>query len=203
MSYHITVLYLCEIFGSLAPPAAESGGLRLVQPKELALSAIESVASLILLYRATHGWKSMPVVMMHYLVIVAVHSVDRLKILSNSDDGEPANQHRWRKVLATCVSGLWYMNTSWPFCRFFLRAIQHVLQSSGLSDVPPDVETIFGELDSKVWTPTTAKSLSSGYMIHQLPDSMLSEEGGGVNQSRATDTYIGDMISALDSVSIA
>lgn len=207
MSYHVTVMSLCEIFGSQAPPAAEIDAIHSFQPQKLTSAAMESVGSLVLLYRASHGWKSMPVVMMHYFVIVGVYSIHRLQA-RNAADGRPENQHKWVQVLAASVSGLWHMNLSWPFCRFFLRTIQLVLKSSNISDVPSEVLNIFRDIDSRIWTPTTAKSLSSVYIIHQLPDRKLSEERLGTSPSRSpsrvADTEcVEDVINALDSVSIA
>lgn len=192
MSYHITIMSLCKIFGPQAPPAE----CHIIQLQKLTASALELVGSLVLIYRASHGWKSMPVVMMHYFVITGMHFLHRLQAINE-------NQHKWAQVLAANVSGLWHMHLSWPFYRFFPKdytacsqVVEHLRHPGGSRDY-------FGEIDSRIWTPTTAKSLSSAYIIHQLP----AEESGGTgpsSPSRVVDTEcVEDVINALDSFSVS
>lgn len=71
-----------------------------------------------------------------------------------------------------------------------------------MSTVPPEVSTILSEMNSRVWTATTAKSLSSAYIIHQLPDARPG--GARASPSRVADTEcVEDVISTLDNVSIS
>ena len=95
------------------------------------------------------------------------------------------------------------MHLAWPFCRLFLKTIQLVLRSSNLSNAPPEVLTIFNEMDSNVWTSTTAEPLSSAYMIHQLPDRLSLDGSQGIDWSQITDSEcVEDIINTLDRVSI-
>lgn len=186
MSYFTTVIFLCETFGSSSPPAADETelgkqDLRFFQPRTFVHSAMDSLGSLILRYRDIHGWKSIPVVMMHYLVVAGVYSVHRLQ----SD--EPKGTTNWEQILTACVSGLLHMSLGWPFCYFLLRTIQLVVRSSPGVVVPAEVSAIFDEIDSKIWAPAMPKSLPSTYIIHQLPD-RVAGAGNGIESESAGST---------------
>lgn len=195
MSYYITIVFLCEMFGSSLPPAGPE--VASFQPQRLIHSAMESLGSLILLYRGTHGWKSIPPIVMHYFIVTGVHAVHRLD--PNSDDESAEANSRWADILTACVSGLWHMGLAWPICLFFLRTTQLIAKSTPGVVIPPEVRTIFNEMDSKVWTPTMAKSLSSMYVVHQVPDQLLPGNNRDPSPSRVGNTdKLEDLITSLD-----
>lgn len=201
MFYHFTIMSLCEIFGSASAPAEEQESTSF-QPRKLVYSAMDSLGSLILLYRGYHGWKSMPAVMMHYLVIAGMHSVLRLRSTKGEREAqahETANHDKWRDILAACVSGLWHMSLGWPVCRFFLRSIQFVVRSSDDVRLALEVSAIFTEMDSKFRTPGKARPLLSGYIVHQMPD-RLPLEGRPIRLGNTEN--LEDVIRALDSLSL-
>lgn len=199
MSYDTTVIFLCETFGSSSPPAADETelgkpDLRYFQPQTLIHSAMDSLGGLILCYRDTHG-KSMPVVMLHYLVVAGVYSLHRLQ------PNEPKGARKWGQILTACVSGLLHMSLRWPLCHFLLRTIQLLVRSSPGVVVPDEVSAIFDEIDSKIWTPGTTKSLLSTYILHQVPDRVPVERATGPRPSRRGRTEaLKDVIMSLDNL---
>lgn len=88
---------------------------------------MESIRTLILLYRACHGWKSIPVVMMYYFLVIGVHAASRLEC------------EKWREILVSYMTGLWHMSLVWQLCYVFLRTFKLVLSSVAPELVPEEV----------------------------------------------------------------
>ncbi|PWY61710.1 hypothetical protein BO83DRAFT_350807 [Aspergillus eucalypticola CBS 122712] len=168
--YHSTVVNLCGIFrGDLHNPTAN--GLipsTSFDPCNIMDEAMKSMGTLILLYRACHGWKSLPVVMMHYFLVVSVHAASRLKC------------SKWREILVSCVAGLWHMSLAWQLCRAFLRTIDLVLNSSvDPALVPEEVRSILDEHREKLWTRGQLESLAANYVVHYYPDQLFEASESG------------------------
>lgn len=120
------------------------------------------MGSLILLFKRCHGWKSLPVVMLHYFCVAGVHSVSKLN----------THEPKWSYVLEDCVVGLWHMSLGWGrLCTAFLRTIELVLKQSNpdQSLVPFRVVEIFRKLnEGALWTVTDISSLAADYVVHHV-----------------------------------
>lgn len=147
----------------------ESGSTRSINfnPNKILEEAMESMGTLILLYRACHGWKSIPVVMMHYFLVVGVHAASRLEC------------EKWREILVSCVAGLWHMSLVWRLCRAFLRTFELVLSSVAPELVPEEVRSILDEHHAKFWTRGELESLAANYVVHHYPKRQLEEGNSG------------------------
>lgn len=178
MSYYTSITLLCEVFSSKASPETEPAtqGSHSFQPQALIQSSMGSIASLILLYGRTHGWKAFPVVMINHITMAGVYSVSRL-LDKDSIEASPEGD-KWTKVVTACVSGLWNMSPVWPLCQFLLRMVQLIVKSSPAVVLPPEVLTIFANIGSEIWAAELAKSPPSEYIVHLLPQHLRSREGG-------------------------
>ncbi|PWY61719.1 hypothetical protein BO83DRAFT_394520 [Aspergillus eucalypticola CBS 122712] len=168
--YYATVVNLCGMFRACPPSPSEDCPIESADfnPHKILGEAMESMGRLVLLYRACHGWKSTPVVMMHYFFIVGVRAASRLEC------------PKWREILASCVAGLWHMSLVWRLCRALLRMIELVLRSSvDLALVPAEVRLIFDEHREKFWSQEEREWLAANYVIHHHTDQVLGESRGG------------------------
>ncbi|RDH36793.1 hypothetical protein BDQ94DRAFT_184880 [Aspergillus welwitschiae] len=167
--YYTTVVNLCGMFRAGPHSLIESGSTRSINfnPNKILEEAMESMGTLILLYRACHGWKSIPVVMMHYFLVVGVHAASRLEC------------EKWREILVSCVAGLWHMSLVWRLCRAFLRTFELVLSSVAPELVPEEVRSILDEHHAKFWTRGELESLAANYVVHHYPKRQLEEGNSG------------------------
>lgn len=163
MYYHMTVVNLCGLFVSRDSSTTTDVLIQATNfdPRKTLDEAMDALATLILLYRVCHGWKSMPVVMVHYFVVAGVHAASHL------------DSSKWREVLVSCVSGLWHMGLVWRVSRAFLRTIQLVLQSADATLIPGEAASILKEFDEKVWNQNEVKSLAANYVVHHHPSRTL------------------------------
>ncbi|PWY67956.1 hypothetical protein BO94DRAFT_527934 [Aspergillus sclerotioniger CBS 115572] len=163
MYYHMTVVNLCGLFVSLDSNTPTDVLIQATNfdPQKTLAEAMDALATLILLYRVCHGWKSIPVVMVHYFVVAGVHAASHLE------------SSKWREVLVSCVSGLWHMGLVWRVSRAFLRTIQLVLQSADPTLIPGEAASILKEFDEKVWNQNEVKSLAANYVVHHHPSRSL------------------------------
>ena len=123
--------------------------------------AMETIGSLILLFKQRHGWKSIPIVMLHYFCLGGVHATSRLS----------THDPKWTLVLESCVVGLWHMSLGWGrLCKAFLRTIELVLKSSDPDPtlIPIKVVAIFKHLNSDLWSATDVDSLSADYVVQRV-----------------------------------
>ncbi|OJJ50767.1 hypothetical protein ASPZODRAFT_48808, partial [Penicilliopsis zonata CBS 506.65] len=172
--YYTTLHFLCELLCS----KSDTKDFSPHDPHKLSTAAIDSTGSLLLLYRKTHGWKSLPIVMQHYFAVVGVFSASKLT------PTVPQRSH----ILECCVSGLWHMSLSWRLCRILLRILELVLEQARPNPnlIPPTVKRILQELRSKVWRSTDTENVEAEYMIHNLPGE--GSVDGLENVLRALDT---------------
>lgn len=122
---------------------------------------MESIGSLVLLSKHRYGWKSIPIVMLHYFCVAGVHATSRL------DENNP----KWTLVLESCVVGLWHMSLGWGrLCKAFLRTIELVLKSNNPDPelIPIKVVAIFKHLNNDLWSATDLASLSADYVVQQV-----------------------------------
>ncbi|KAI9041822.1 putative C6 transcription factor [Aspergillus affinis] len=158
--YQATLVSLCGIyltnFDSVPPDARWD-------PLAVKDQAMNTIGSLVLLYRHNHGWKSVPIVMLHYFCLAGVDSISKLH----------PQEPKWGLVLESCVVGLWHMSLGWGrLCTAFLRTIELVLKATRPepSLVPPKVHAIFQQLNSSRWTTKDVSSLAADYIVHHVPN---------------------------------
>ncbi|RAL02555.1 Zn(II)2Cys6 transcription factor [Aspergillus ibericus CBS 121593] len=171
--YYTTVVNLCGIFISRRGSSTTDSlvALTAFDPHSILEKAMDSMGTLILLYRASHGWKSTPLVMLHYFLIVGIHAASHLEL------------PKWREILVTCVAGLWHMSLSWRLSRAFLRTIELVLNSNANSaHIPIEVLSILREHHEKIWTSVEVNQLAANYVVHHYPN-LTPEAGSGNNGS--------------------
>jgi hypothetical protein len=171
------VINLCEVLDSHPLDIAffdDPGMSSSFDPRQSLNQAMNSMGSLILLYRACHGWKSLPCIMEHYFCVTGVHAASRAQ-----------TSEQWSSILGACVSGLWHMSLGWRLSRPFLRMIQVILMTAkhDQSCLPQEVVKIFQELNAKVWNMAEIASLSADYVVHQVPHE-LPLEGKPVQRTR-------------------
>ncbi|KAE8375706.1 hypothetical protein BDV26DRAFT_267300, partial [Aspergillus bertholletiae] len=187
--YHATVASICQVFcANLGSTDNQIPNPDEFDPYTIMSQALDSMGSLILLFKRCHGWKSLPVVMLHYLCVAGVHSVSKL------DAYEP----KWSHVLEGCVVGLWYMSLGWGrLCTAFLRTIELVLKQSNPdpSLVPSRVVAIFRQLNmGDLWTVTDISSLAADYVVHHpITQSELGASPRAAYRSQGLQTLINDM----------
>ncbi|KAL3468892.1 hypothetical protein BJX99DRAFT_97439 [Aspergillus californicus] len=164
--YHATIVSLCEIF--LATPDTSASTLHHFNPSPIKSQALDAIGSLVLLFKHSHGWKSIPIVMLHYFCVAGVHAATKLH----------PTEPKWSLVLESSVVGLWHMSLGWGrLCKAFLRTIDLVLKArnpdrnSDPALVSPKVKAIFGQLGGDLWTRMDASALAADYMVHHVPDS--------------------------------
>ncbi|KAL2834147.1 hypothetical protein BJY01DRAFT_224420 [Aspergillus pseudoustus] len=184
--YHATTVSLCEIFlqnQSSAPPQPHR-----FDPTPIKCQSLDTIGSLVLLFKHCHGWKSIPIVMLHYFCVAGIHAVSKLH----------PRDPKWGLVLESSVVGLWHMSLGWGrLCKAFLRTIDLVLkarirgQGGGSEElpslVPPKVEAIFKQMSGSgsFWTETDAAALSAGYIVHHVPGDLKHNQTGGGSGSSA------------------
>ncbi|GAQ47086.1 C6 transcription factor [Aspergillus niger] len=142
--------------------------------------AMDSIATLILLYRVSHGWKSIPVMMVHYFMVAGVHAASHLE------------SSKWREVLVSCVSGLWHMGLVWRICRPFLRTIQLVLQSKDETLIPIEAVSILKEFNERVWNQNEVKALAANYVVQHHPSQTLALDHDKNFQGKGLESLIRD-----------
>ncbi|GAT29882.1 C6 transcription factor [Aspergillus luchuensis] len=142
--------------------------------------AMDSIATLILLYRVSHGWKSIPVMMVHYFMVAGVHAASHLE------------SSKWREVLVSCVSGLWHMGLVWRVCRPFLRTIQLVLQSKDETLIPIEAVSILREFNEKVWNQNEVNALAANYVVQHHPSQTLALDHDKNFQGKGLESLIRD-----------
>ncbi|RAK74629.1 uncharacterized protein BO72DRAFT_384319 [Aspergillus fijiensis CBS 313.89] len=155
--YHMAVVNLCGLFNSREATTTKETIIAVTQfdPQQVLEDAMDAMATIILMYRVCHGWKSIPVVMVHYFFVIGLHAASNLR------------SSKWREVLVSCVSGLWHMGLAWRICRPFLRTIQLVL-STGADEtlIPVEAQSILREFNEKLWTQHDIQSVSANYVVH-------------------------------------
>ncbi|RAL08722.1 uncharacterized protein BO97DRAFT_428037 [Aspergillus homomorphus CBS 101889] len=158
--YHMAVVNLCGLFNSREATTAKDIIIAATQfnPQQVLEDAMDAMATIILLYRVCHGWKSIPVVMVHYFFVIGLHAASNLR------------SSKWREALVSCVSGLWHMGLAWRICRPFLRTIQLVLSNSADATlIPAEAQAILQEFNEKLWTQEEIQSLAANYVVHHHP----------------------------------
>lgn len=141
-------------------------------PQDVKSQAMEALGSLVLLYKHHHGFKSNPIVMLHYFCVAGVHAISQLRV----------NRPKWSMVLESSVVGLWYMSLGWGrLCVAFLRTIQLVFKSAQIDPkwVPPKVLQIFHQLDQNLWTARDISSLAADYVVLHIPDHLGEQNRAG------------------------
>ena len=148
---------------------------------------METIGSLILIFKHRHGWKSIPIVMLHYFCLAGVHATSQL-------DG---HNPKWALVLESCVVGLWHMSLGWGrLCKAFLRTIELVLKSNDPdpSLVPIKVTSIFKHLNSDMWSATDVASLSADYVVQRVSKANVPTAGSVSHQT------VEDLIRAMENL---
>lgn len=194
LHYYASIVNLCELFDShpldvsCVDPAKE---YPLFDPHQHLLDAMDAMASLVLLYRACHGWDYVSCILEHYLCLVGVHAATKLH-----------TSGPWLDILSACISGLWHMSRSWRLARSLLRAIAFVLKSSpdSLAVLPVDVLNMLQQFEGEVWSNEEIASLSANYVVHRVPDH-LSPPDRHVRGGRAEG--IENLILMLESTNIS
>lgn len=160
MYYQCTVINLCDIFEphTTKQPLAQSD----FDPFSIKSHAVEAIGSLILFYKHFHGWKSVPIVMLHYLCVAGIHAIARLS----------PSEMKWMNVLESSVLGLWNMAIGWGrLGKAFLKIIGFFLRAQKVDNdrITPKTAAIMGQLDGAYWTATDAASLAADYVVHSVP----------------------------------
>ncbi|PWY80784.1 hypothetical protein BO94DRAFT_625925 [Aspergillus sclerotioniger CBS 115572] len=167
--YHATVVNLCGPFISRRSNISKKSlaAFTNFDPRKILGETMDSMGALVLIYRACHGWKSVPVAMSHYFFMAGIHAASHLEL------------SRWREILVTCVAGLWHMSLTWRLSRAFLRTIELVLNSSAdATYIPKQVQSILREHHEKVWTRVEVDGLGANYVVHHYLNLEL-EAGSG------------------------
>lgn len=144
-----------------APTLDSDGDVNKVDYENVKDQAMETIGSLILLFKHRHGWKSVPIVMLHYFCLGGVHATSRLDAIDL----------KWTLVLESCVVGLWHMSLGWGrLCKAFLRTIELVLKSNAPepSLIPTKVAAIFKHLNTDLWSVKDIDSLSADYFVQRV-----------------------------------
>ncbi|KAF7162843.1 hypothetical protein CNMCM5623_007965 [Aspergillus felis] len=170
--FQATLVFLGDMF-ILYSKAARNDELNLAwfDPWTVKSRALDAVGSLILRYKQHHGWKSIPIVFLHYFCLAGVHAISQL---------EP-QEPKWSLILESCVVGLWHLSLGWGrLCTAFLRTIELVLKARKLDEslIPTKVTVIFEQLDTTLWSATDISSLSADYVVHHIP-ARTSESAAG------------------------
>ncbi|KAJ5121028.1 uncharacterized protein N7515_008989 [Penicillium bovifimosum] len=187
--YHTTVLFVTDLLTSTSKSHVESDGAVEEVDFDLVKSdAMEAIGSLILLFKHRHGWKSVPIVMLHYYCFAGVHGASRLD----------ANDPKWALVLESCVIGLWHMSLGWGrLSKAFLRTIELVLKSNDPDPalIPMKVVAIFKHLNTDLWSATDVASLSADYVVRQV-----SMRVNPSNTRAANSQTLEDLIRAMENL---
>ncbi|KAJ6071108.1 hypothetical protein N7499_009122 [Penicillium canescens] len=178
--YQATLISLSTLFTTKASPITDSGEQNKIDFDHVKFEAMETIGSLILIFKHRHGWKSIPIVMLHYFCLAGVHATSQL-------DG---HNPKWALVLESCVVGLWHMSLGWGrLCKAFLRTIELVLKSNDPdpSLVPIKVTSIFKHLNSDMWSATDVASLSADYVVQRVSSKANVRTAGSVSHQTVED----------------
>ncbi|KAJ5559258.1 hypothetical protein N7535_009486 [Penicillium sp. DV-2018c] len=161
--YQTTLLLVAGLLTSTSKSHLDSNydAIEEIDFDQVKSEAMEAIGSLILLFKHRHGWKSVPIVMLHYYCLAGVHGAARLA------EHDP----KWALVLESCVIGLWHMSLGWGrLSKAFLRTIELVLKSNDPDPalIPMKVVAIFKHLNTDLWSATDVASLSADYVVHQV-----------------------------------
>ncbi|KAJ5757223.1 uncharacterized protein N7511_007405 [Penicillium nucicola] len=183
--YHqATLISLSTLFTTKVNPTADLTD-HPIDFDHVKFEAMETLGSLILVFKHRHGWKSIPIVMLHYFCLGGVHATTQLD----------AHNPKWALVLEGCVVGLWHMSLGWGrLCKAFLRTIELVLKSSDPepSLVPTKVTAIFKHLNSDMWSATDVASLSADYIVQRVPS-----KGNAQTAGKGSDQTLENLIRAM------
>ncbi|GKZ76879.1 hypothetical protein AnigIFM56816_008984 [Aspergillus niger] len=170
MYYQATVVALCQIFSLNADPTSNQPLDPKFDPELIKLQSLDTLGSLVLRFQASHGLKSVPIVMLHYFLVGGLHAISQLRPMD----------FKWSFVLEACVVGLWHLSLGWGrMCTAFLRTIELVLQATKPDPtlVPPKVTAVLRLLKSNLWTATDVTSLSADYVVHHVPAAAAGQSG--------------------------
>jgi hypothetical protein len=165
MYYQCTVINICDVFETLSISQPE--GRPEIDTAGIKSGAVEILGSLILLYKHFHGWKSVPIVMLHYLCVAGIHAIARLS---------PSGM-KWMKVLESSVLGLWNIAIGWGrLGKAFLKILAFLLRARKVENdyITPKTAAIMDQLDGAYWTATDAASLAADYVVHSVPSDLTS-----------------------------
>ncbi|KAH1610372.1 hypothetical protein KXX44_001970 [Aspergillus fumigatus] len=161
--YQATLVFLGDMFILYSKVTRnDESNLAWFDPWRVKSRALDTVGSLILQYKQYHGWKSSPLVFLHYFCLAGVHTISQLA----------PQEPKWSLILESCVLGLWHMSLGWGrLCTAFLRTIELVLRASKVDEslIPTRVTVIFEQLNTTRWTATDVSSLSADYVVHHVP----------------------------------
>lgn len=161
--YQATLVFLGDMFILYSKVTRnDESNLAWFDPWRVKSRALDTVGSLILQYKQYHGWKSSPLVFLHYFCLAGVHLISQLA----------PQEPKWSLILESCVLGLWHMSLGWGrLCTAFLRTIELVLRASKVDEslIPTRVTVIFEQLNTTRWTATDVSSLSADYVVHHVP----------------------------------
>ncbi|KAL3454949.1 hypothetical protein BJX64DRAFT_273219 [Aspergillus heterothallicus] len=204
--YHATTVSLCEIFlqnQSSSPPPHPPPRF---DPEPIKCQSLDTIGSLVLLFKHSHGWKSIPIVMLHYFCVAGIHAVSKLH----------PREPKWGLVLESAVVGLWHMSLGWGrLCKAFLRTIDLVLKTrmrgaGGGSKVqpslvPPKVKAIFEQMSGSggLWTNADAAALSAGYIVHHVPGIDTAADGGDGGGSRFKARALQELLLAMEELAVS
>lgn len=156
MYYYTTTIALCDTFEThSATRPDEQSEFNLAGTKT---QAVEALGSLILLYKHFHGFKSVPIVMLHYLCVGGINAIARLG---------PSDM-KWMKVLESCALGLWNMAIGWGrLGKAFLKIIAFLIKARKVEKehITPRTAAIMDQLDGAYWNATDAASLAADYVV--------------------------------------
>ncbi|KAL5336038.1 hypothetical protein BJX70DRAFT_390231 [Aspergillus crustosus] len=190
MYYHATIVSLCEIILTNRFPSETPR----FDPESAKSHALDTIGSLILLFKQCHGWKSIPIVMLHYFCVAGVHAVSCL---------DP-HDTKWSLVLESSVVGLWHMSLGWGrLCKAFLRTIDLVLKARDPDPllVPSKVSAVFAQVSGNLWTDVDSSALAADYTVHYVPsDSGQRAQGNG---SRAGAQTLQELITTMERFSVS
>ena len=162
-------------------------------PAQVKSDAVDAVGSLILVYRHFHGFRSVPIVMLHYLCVGAVHAVARLT---------PTDM-KWPRVLESCVLGLWNLAIGWGrLGKAFLKIITGLLKAKKVDSelITPKTTAIIERLDGAYWTATDVASLAADYVVHSIPPGL--SPAGSFTGSKYAAQSVDSLIKATHNFSI-
>lgn len=191
MYYQCTVISLCDVFETLSIKQPE--GKPDFDTAAIKSSAVEVLGSLILLYKHFHGWKSVPIVMLHYLCVAGIHAIARLS----------PSEMKWMKVLESSVLGLWNMAIGWGrLGKAFLKIIAFLLRARKVENdyITPKTAAIMDQLDGAYWTATDAASLAADYVVHSVPSDLTSTPSDTGHE--VTAQSLGELIKAAEQLTL-
>ncbi|KAJ5489106.1 hypothetical protein N7539_003996 [Penicillium diatomitis] len=194
MTYQCTMISLCDIFEGYS--IEQSHGYSDFDPALSRNAAIEAHCSILLLYKHFHGWKSVPIVMLHFSCVAGIHAITRI--------GSPGcDDLKWTRVLESSVVGLWNMAVSWGrLGKAFLRLIAFMLKSQSIrkEQITKNTSAIMDQLDGTYWTATDTASLAADYVVYSIAsNSPASPDGTG---KRLTPQSIEEMIKAAEQLTL-